>query len=331
MRIGVLGAGAVGGTLAALLERAGHEVDVTARGPHLRAIQDGGLRLAGGYGDHVARVAAAERLGRPPELAIVATKIADARDAMTENAGWLRGIPVLVVQNGLSAITMGVECLPRSQVVGGLALAATSLTEPGLVTVTSPVGMQIGSADGPGGAGVALVREVLDPVMPITVAPDFRGAQWTKLVINGINAVPAVTGLSVQAVIAEPVLRRIVTRAMQETVRTGLARGVTFGRLGGLTHRRLRLFASLPLPFAERLPVSLARNMGQVPNPGSTLQSIRRNRLTEVDHLNGAVSALAPGAGQDARVNAALVQLVHGVEASGRHISPAELARLVPR
>lgn len=158
--------------------------------------------------------------------------------------------------------------------------------------------------------------------MPITVAPDFRGAQWTKLVINGINAVPAVTGLSVQAVIAEPVLRRIVTRAMQETVRTGLARGVTFGRLGGLTHRRLRLFASLPLPFAERLPVSLARNMGQVPNPGSTLQSIRRNRLTEVDHLNGAVSALAPGAGQDARVNAALVQLVHGVEASGRHISP---------
>ncbi|WP_316307096.1 ketopantoate reductase family protein, partial [Clavibacter michiganensis] len=262
---------------------------------------------------------------------IVATKIADARDAMTENAGWLRGIPVLVVQNGLSAITMGVECLPRSQVVGGLALAATSLTEPGLVTVTSPAGMQIGSADGPGGAGVALVREVLDPVMPITVAPDFRGAQWTKLVINGINAVPAVTGLSVQAVIAEPVLRRIVTRAMQETVRTGLARGVTFGRLGGLTHRRLRLFASLPLPFAERLPVSLARNMGQVPNPGSTLQSIRRNRLTEVDHLNGAVSALAPGAGQDARVNAALVQLVHGVEASGRHISPAELARLVPR
>ncbi len=174
MRIGVLGAGAVGGTLAALLERAGHEVDVTARGPHLRAIQDGGLRLAGGYGDHVARVAAAERLGRPPELAIVATKIADARDAMTENAGWLRGIPVLVVQPGLSAITMGVECLPRSQVVGGLALAATSLTEPGLVTVTSPAGMQIGSADGPGGAGVALVREVLDPVMPITVAPDFR-------------------------------------------------------------------------------------------------------------------------------------------------------------
>ncbi|MFT2691194.1 hypothetical protein [Clavibacter zhangzhiyongii] len=50
-----------------------------------------------------------------------------------------------------------------------------------------------------------------------------------------------------------------------------------------------------------------------------------------MDHLNGAVAALAPGAGEDARVNAALVQLVHGVEASGRHISPAELVRLIPR
>ncbi|MFT7766495.1 ketopantoate reductase family protein [Clavibacter tessellarius] len=331
MLIGVVGAGAVGGTVAALLERAGHQVDVTARGPHLRAIQDRGLRLAGGWGDHVARVAAAERLGRPAELAIVATKIADARDAMRENAGWLRDIPVLVVQNGLSGLRMGAECLPRSQVVGGLALLATSLTEPGLVTVTGPAGIHIGSADGPDGAGVELVRRVLDPVMPVSVAPDFRGAQWTKLVVNGINAVPAVTGLSAQAVIADPVMRRVVTRAMQETVRTGLARGVVFGALGGLTHRRLKAFASMPVGLAGRLPMSLARAMGSVPNPGSTLQSIRRDRPTEIDHLNGAVAALAPGAGQDARVNAALVQLVHGVEASGRHISPAELVRLVPR
>jgi 2-dehydropantoate 2-reductase len=331
VRIGVLGAGAVGGTLAALLERAGHEVDVTARGPHLRAIQDGGLRLTGAWGDHLARVAAAERLGRPPEVAVVATKIADARDAMRENAGWLRGIPVLVVQNGLSALTMGAECLPRSEVVGGLALVAASLTQPGLVTVTGPAGIHIGSADGPDGAGVDVVRRMLEPVIPVGVAADFRGAQWTKLVVNGINAVPAVTGLSVQAVIADPSLRRIVTRAMQETVRTGLARGVVFGPLGGLTHRRLRLFASLPLGLASRLPAALARGMGPVPNPGSTLQSIRRDRPTEVDHLNGAIAALAPGAGVDARVNAALVQLVHGVEASGRHISPVELARLIPR
>jgi 2-dehydropantoate 2-reductase len=51
VRIAVLGAGAVGGTLAALLARAGHEVTVTARGENLDAIRRGGLRLEGGFGE----------------------------------------------------------------------------------------------------------------------------------------------------------------------------------------------------------------------------------------------------------------------------------------
>ena len=54
MRIGVLGAGAVGGTLAALLARAGHDVEVTARGAHLEAIRRDGIRLDGGWGEHTA-------------------------------------------------------------------------------------------------------------------------------------------------------------------------------------------------------------------------------------------------------------------------------------
>ncbi|HRQ00256.1 MAG TPA: 2-dehydropantoate 2-reductase N-terminal domain-containing protein, partial [Terrimesophilobacter sp.] len=56
MRIGVIGAGAVGGTIAALLDRAGHEVEVTARGATIESIRRHGIRLSGGWGDHTARV-----------------------------------------------------------------------------------------------------------------------------------------------------------------------------------------------------------------------------------------------------------------------------------
>ena len=49
-RVAVIGAGAIGGTIAALLERAGHEVTVTARGAHLAAIRAHGLRIQGGVG-----------------------------------------------------------------------------------------------------------------------------------------------------------------------------------------------------------------------------------------------------------------------------------------
>jgi 2-dehydropantoate 2-reductase len=70
--------------------------------------------------------------------------------------------------------------------------------------------------------------------------------------------------------------------------------------------------------------------MGDVPNPGSTLQSIRRGQPTEIDFLNGAVVAAARAHGLEAPVHAAIVDLVHEVERTGRFLSPAEVASRVP-
>ena len=64
MRIGVIGAGAVGGAIAALLVRAGHEVEVTARGAHLTAMRENGIHLAGAWGEYIATVLASEQLTR---------------------------------------------------------------------------------------------------------------------------------------------------------------------------------------------------------------------------------------------------------------------------
>ena len=79
MRIGVIGAGAIGGAIAALLAKDGNDVEVTARGENLRAIQNGGIRLTGGWGDFTAIVEAGEVLTRAPGLAIVATTASASR------------------------------------------------------------------------------------------------------------------------------------------------------------------------------------------------------------------------------------------------------------
>src|SRR5688500_19857869 len=109
MRIGVIGAGAVGGTLAALLDRAGQTVEVTARGDHLAAIQADGLRLDGGWGRHTAHVRAGETLSHEPEFVILATKAQDARAALELNKLAIRSVPVLVVQNGLGGLRIARE------------------------------------------------------------------------------------------------------------------------------------------------------------------------------------------------------------------------------
>ena len=69
--------------------------------------------------------------------------------------------------------------------------------------------------------------------------------------------------------------------------------------------------------------------MGNVPNLGSTQQSLRRGQPTEVDFLNGAVVREASAAGLAAPVNAALTALVHDVEASG-HLPAARVIAAVP-
>ena len=325
MRIGVIGAGAVGGAVAALLARGGHEVEVTARGEHLAAIRERGIHLTGAWGEYTASVEAGELLTRGPELAIVATKAQDAVAAIRDNVALLRGIPVIVIQNGLDGIAHAQAASPRSDVVGGLAMFASSYLSPGEITITTGGPIYLGGDSGVGEMPARYALSVLAPVMDAKLVPNFRGAQWTKLVVNMVNALPAITGMSAQAVISDPPLRRILTASIRETVRIGLASGVRFESLQGLSHGRLRLVAALPLWVGQVIPLLMRVRLGKVPNPGSTLQSIRRGQRTEIDHLNGAVVVAAEAIGREAPVNAALVAMVHEVEESGRFLATQQV------
>lgn len=330
MRVAVIGAGAVGGLLAALLDRAGHDVEVTARGEHLAAIRAGGIVLDGGYGEHVARVAAGETLASVPELAILATKGQDAGAALRANAAVLEGVPLLVVQNGLGGIRVAGEVIPGSPLVAGLALFATSYLSPGHITVTAALPIVVGGAPGTDPAVVERFANLLREVMPVETVENLEGAQWTKLLINHVNALPAITGLSVQQTVADPGLLRVLAASLRETVRIANRLGIRFAGLQGLPGWALRWLGHGPLAVAARLPRLLAKRMGDVPNPGSTLQSIRRGQRTEIDFLNGAVVRVAREHGFDAPVNAALVRLVHEVERTGEFLSPAEVVARVP-
>lgn len=334
MRIAVIGAGAVGGTLAALLDRAGHDVEVTARGDNLAAIKEHGLRLDGGWGEHTARVEAHETLatvsfrpgGAPePEFAVLATKAQDAATALRANREVLGTVPVLVAQNGLGGLEVARSVLPESPLLGGLALFAASYLEPGRVTVTTPLPLIVGAGPGASTDVVERIAGVLAAAIPLEVTDDIVGAQWTKLLINHVNALPAITGLSVQQVIRDPGLRKVMTASMRETVRVARGLGVRFGQVQGVSGRILGAIGSAPLAFAAWFPRTLGARMGPVPNPGSTLQSIRRGQLTEIDFLNGAVVAAAKQGGVAAPINEQIVQLVHDVERSGSFLTPQQV------
>lgn len=327
MRIAVIGAGAVGGAIAAVLHRGGNDLEVTARGAHLEAIRAGGLALSGEWGEHVAPVEANPLLTRVPELAIVTTKALDAEAALRDNADRLRGVPVIVIQNGVAALNTANDVVPGTDTVGGLAVFAASLLKPGHVAITTSGSTYLGSATQSEAArrAVDFAATVLSPVMTVRITQNFAGAQWTKLIVNQINALPAITGTNAQATIADRGLRNVLTRSMREAVNVAIDSGVRFEKMQGLSHGLLRIFASVPLAVAQVLPLFMKWRMGRIPNPGSTLQSIRRGQKSEVDYLNGAIVDAAETAGTVAPINETLVALVHEVEDSGGFFAPEQV------
>lgn len=329
VRIGIVGAGAIGGTFAALLDRAGHEVVVTARGEHLDAIRERGLVLHGAWGEHVARIGAAQVLPEAPDLALITVKAQDAPAAAAAHAALLAGVPVVVVQNGLAGPQSLRRTLSASPLIGGLSLIAASYLEPGVVTVTAP-GVTVLATDTATRAELAAAVAVLREAAPVSTAPDLVGAQWSKLVVNQLNAAAAITGLPAQQALASPAMRRVVALAMRETLRVGRAAEVRFGGIPGLTPGVLRMLDLLPPTLSGRLLAGrMVDRMGAVPNPGSTLQSIRRGRPSEIDHLSGAVVAEGERLGVATPVNRRIVELVHEVERTGSFVPPDAAARRI--
>lgn len=327
MRIAVIGAGALGGTFTALLARAGHDVTVTARGAGLAAIRADGIRVSGGFGEVHARPTALERLVESPELTLICTKAQDAEAAIAQNAQFIDGGAVIVVQNGLDGVRTAGRLLQRSDCFGALSIIAANYTEPGSVRVTTAAPTYLGRGSGPVDAATRHWQSVLNAAVPTVAQPNFVGAQWTKLIVNMLNALPAITGLSVQTVVDDAALRRVMTASMREAVQVGVGRGIRFGAFQALGDARLRAFRHLPLALGQILPLQMRRRMGSVPNLGSTLQSVTRGQLTEIDFLNGAVVREGRLAGVPTPVNELLTALVHEVEASGRFLAPAEVLR----
>lgn len=323
--VGVIGAGAIGGQLAALLARQGVKVTITARGANLEAIASRGLSLTGATGESHASVQAVESLdeAEPVDSIVLTVKANDTVEAIRQNSV-AKSRPVLVIQNGLGAHERLAELVGHDRIAAGISTTAANSLEPGRVHVTASGRLFIG------GNERERFTSLLSPAVPqVSAIENLVGAQWTKLIINMVNAPPAVVGTSVQDAVANPHVRRVITLSMREACRIGLASGVRFASLQGLSPTLVRLVASAPPAIGEILPRRMAAAMGSVPNLGSTQQSLRRGKPTEVDLLNGAVVEAAKAVGRSAPVNGAITQLVHEREMGRPPLAPAELLAAV--
>lgn len=206
MRIAIIGVGGLGGTLAALLSRAGHEVVAIARGEHLRAIERDGLRLESEkLGSFTAPLHATDDLSRAAgaDAIVVAVKTFQ----LAELAGRIpKARVVLALENGVDAA----ELLPGS--VPGACFVFSWIEAPGVIRHKGAAPRVLA---GPGAEElcVALASARVDA----QVLPDIRAALWEKLLfVEPLGAVGAASRSPAGVMRAIPETRELLERAMRE-------------------------------------------------------------------------------------------------------------------
>jgi 2-dehydropantoate 2-reductase len=336
MRICVVGAGAIGGVVAARLAATGEvDVSVLARGATLAAIRDNGLRVTSpalmssgrrnAGGTITARVPASDdaaELG-VQDYVVVAVK-AQSMAGVAASVGGLLGpdTAVLSTLNGvpwwfldgfggpaadrhLDSVDPGgfiASVLPAARVIGGTVHLSASSPAPGEVSWPSGNGLIIGELAGAPSTRLDALAAALGAAgFDVTVSARIRDDVWYKLWGNlTLNPICALTGASTGPALDDELVRGFVSRAMLEARAVG-------DRIG------------CPIAQSPEDRHAVTRKLGDsVP---SMLQDARAGRPLELDALTGAVRELGTLVG----VPTPYVDAIHGLTrlwASGRPREP---------
>jgi 2-dehydropantoate 2-reductase len=295
LRFAIFAAGAVGGYFGGRLAEAGEDVTFLARGPHLRAIRDRGLRVDSIAGDLLIRPARAT--DDPVSVGVVdcvlvavkAWQLAEAAASMRP----LVGEQTLVVPllNGVEAPDVLSTILGREHVLGGLCGLISFREAPGVIRhAGADPWITFGELDGGRSARAERLLRALEGTRGVraTLADDIHAAMWDKfLFISSTGGLGAVTRVPFGTFRSLPETRRLLEGAMREVLAVARARGMAVTE--------------------EAVDGALALTDGLPPDGTSSMQrDIMAGRRSELDAWNGAVVRLGREAGVPTPIHEAL-------------------------
>jgi 2-dehydropantoate 2-reductase len=232
MKIGVLGAGGVGGYYGGRLALTGADVGFVARGRHLAAIREHGLRIRAHDGDFTVRVAASDD---PAELGACDAVLFCVKSYDTEEAAGLLppllkpATGVLSLQNGIDNEEKISARIGPGHVLGGVSFILTHIAEPGVVEQTGSVQRIVfGELDGSSSERTeALVAEFEGANIETEVSDDVRAVLWDKYAyLCALAGLTAATRLSIDELLSVAETRELFRRMMGEVVEVARAEGV---------------------------------------------------------------------------------------------------------
>jgi 2-dehydropantoate 2-reductase len=303
MKFVVVGAGAIGAYAGALLQLAGEDVTLIARGPHLRAMQEHGVRLQLATGNLEARPRVIEDVTQAGIAdAILLTLKAHSLTEMAPRISPILGpnTTVVTMQNGipwwyfyrhggewegthLESVDPGgiiEKHIDSARIVGSVVYIATIISEPGVVKHIEGNRVSIGEPDGSKSDRCRLISDALGRAgLRCPVRSDIRQEIWVKLMGNlAFNPISALTGATLLEIIECPETRALASSIMREVETMAATLGIDLG-----------------ISIEQR--IAGAARVGH--HKTSMLQDVESGRPIELEAIAGAVVELGQKLGID--------------------------------
>lgn len=333
----VVGAGAIGGTLAVLMNGKGYQVDVLEIAPGAaEKIRKDGLTLTGVSGNKKVFptvFGSVDEIKETYDIVIIAVKYMHLTAAAENILPFIHKDSIVVgMQNGICTEELA-AVVGRERTAGCMIGFGATKNGDTDIEMTSGGEMYVGMLNGSKTALLGKLCEMYNSVVPTKMTAELLPRQFSKLIINCcINATAAVTGLTLGKIIDDKRAQDLFLSIAREGMDIADAMGIKVPKYGLLLdYRFLRLSnASWYNMICKQVIKLVAKGKYSAVKP-STLQSLLRNEKTEIDIFNGYLARMAEAHHIAAPVNTRLTEMIRDIENGARDMSPDNLGEFAKK
>ena len=320
-KILVMGAGGIGGIVAATLTEVGSAVTAVSTNPAIRAAVDqSGYRVLDDGEERAVRGVIAPVPEGTYDLCILATQPPNVEEAaLTARPHLADDAQVVVLQNGLCEERIAAIVGP-SRVIGGIVAWGASMPAPGLYERTAHGGFSLGRLAGDLDDDLRRVAQLLEAIGPVTLTRNLLGARWSKLALNcAVSALGTIAGERLGPLVRVRRYRRLALEIMTEAVAVAKAEGIQLEKVAGtldldwvaLSPADKLATASMALTAKHALLLAVGLRYRRLRS--SMLAAIERNRTPAIDFLNGEVVSRGHRHAIATPINARIVETVWSI------------------